>query len=154
MRSQVIEARKLRLWDGRYDLLEDGRWVGTWERSHWTTGGRIELAGRNLTVRANPLDGESSLTEAGGRRVATAHGLGRRHWTIESEGMTYHFSRVAPWRHEERLYDQGRRLGSVRRTHLWRGDAAADLPGLPRVVEVFAVAVALTRWESDAAATG
>jgi len=42
----------------------------------------------------------------------------------------------------------------VRRTGVWRGDAAADLPGLPRVVEVFAIAMSLTRWESDAAATG
>ena len=42
----------------------------------------------------------------------------------------------------------------MKRTNLWRGDAAADLPGLPRVVEVFAIAVVLTRWESDAAPTG
>ena len=74
----MIEARRLTRWDGRYNLVEDGRCVATWERSHWATGGRFDL----------------------------------------------------------------------------EGDAAADLPGLPRVVEVFAIAMALTRWESDAAATG
>ena len=95
--GRVIEARKLRLWDGRYDLLEDGRWVATWERSLWATGGRFELGGRSFTVRANLLGDEASLTEAGGR---------------------------------------------------------PDLPGLPREVEVFAIAVVLTRWESDSAATG
>ena len=51
----MIEARRLRLWDGRYDLLEDGRWVATWERSPWATGGRFELGGRSFTVRANLL---------------------------------------------------------------------------------------------------
>ncbi len=150
----MIEARKLRLWDGRYDLIEDGRCVATWERSLWATGGRIAVDGRRYTVRADLLGGVCSLTEAGGGRVATARGVGRRDWTIEADGTTYHFRRAAPWRHEERLHDRGRRLGSVRRTSGWRGDAAADLPGLPRVVEVFAVAVALSRWEADAAATG
>ena len=150
----MIEARRLRLWDGRYDLLEDGRCVATWERSLWATGGRFELGGRSFTVRANLLGDEASLTEAGGRRVATAHGFGRKNWTIEADEETYHFSRAAPWPHEEKLLDGRRRLGSVKRTNVWRGDAAADLPGLPRVVEVFAIAVVLTRWESDAAATG
>ena len=32
--------------------------------------------------------------------------------------------------------------------------AATPLRTLPRVVEVFAIAMSLTRWESDAAATG
>lgn len=150
----MLQARRLRLWDGRYDLLEDGRWVATWETSPWSPGGRFTLDGRRFTVRANLLGGQASLTEAGGVQVATAHGVGRKNWTIESEGTTYHFSRSAPWRHEEKLLDRGRRLGSVRRTNIWRGDATADLPGLPRVLEVFAVAMALTRWEADAAPTG
>lgn len=150
----MIEARRLRLWDGRYTLVEDGRCVATWEMSHWSTGGRFELEGRRFMVRANLLGDEASLIEGGGRRIATAHGFGRKHWTIEADGTTYHFSRAAPWRREEKLHEGGRRLGSVRRTSLWRGDAAADLPGLPRVVEVFAIAIALTRWESDAASTG
>jgi hypothetical protein len=150
----VIEARKLRLRAGRYDFLEDGRWVATWERSPWATGGRIEVDGRRFTVRATLLGDEASLTEAGGRRVAVARGFGRKNWSIESDGTIYHFSRTAPWRHEEKLHDRGRRLGSVKRTNIWRGDAAADLPGFPRVVAVFAIAVVLIRWESKAAATG
>lgn len=94
------------------------------------------------------------MVEAGGGRVATAHSVGRKTWTIEEEGTTYHFRRAAPWRQEERLLDRGSALGSVRRTSIWRGDAAADLPGLPRLVEVFAIALSLTRWEADAALTG
>jgi len=79
----VIEARRLRLWDGRYDLMEDGHHVATWERSHWTIGGMIEVGGRTLMVRANLENDEASLTEAGGRRVATARGFAHKHWTIE-----------------------------------------------------------------------
>jgi hypothetical protein len=150
----VIEARKLRVWDGRYDFIEDGHRVATWESSHWTIGGMIEVGGRTLMVRANLENDEASLTEAGGRRVATARGFARKHWTIEADGATYHFTRAAPWRHEEDLLDEGRRLGFVRRSSFWRGHAAADLPGLPRVVALFAIAVVLTRWASDGAATG
>ena len=150
----MITARRLRLWDGRYDLLEDERRVATWESTHWSTGGRVTLDGCSFTVRADLPGDRASLTAAGGRRLATAHGIGRRSWTIEADGTTYHFSRRAPWLHEETLSDRGRRLGSVRRTNLWRGDAAADLPGIPRVVEVFAIAVALSRWAADAAPTG
>ncbi len=72
----MITARRLRLWDGRYDLLEDERRVATWDSAHWSTGGRVE--------------------------VDPAHGIGRRNWTIE----------------------------------------------------VFAIAVALSRWKADAAPTG
>jgi len=150
----VIEARKLRLWDGRYNLVEEGLCVATWEKSHWATGGRFALGGRSFTVRANLLGDEATLTQSGGRQIATAHGFIRKNWTIEADGTVYHFSRAAPWRREEKLHDGGRRLGSVRRTSAWRGDAAADLPGLQRVVEVFAIAMALTRWESDAGPTG
>ena len=150
----MIQARKRRLWDGRYDLLEDGRKVATWEHSRWATGGRFELEGRSFTVRADLLADEASLTEPGGRQIATLRGFRRKHWSIEAAGTTYHFSRAAPWRHEERLHDGGRALGTVKRTTIWRGDAEADLQGLPRVVEVFAVAMALSRWQSDAAPTG
>ena len=45
-------------------------------------------------------------------------------------------------------------MGFVRRSNFWRGHAAADLPGLPRVVALFPVVVVLTRWASDGAATG
>jgi hypothetical protein len=39
-------------------------------------------------------------------------------------------------------------VGSVKRKSIWRGDAVADLPGLPPSVEVFVLAVVLTKWES------
>jgi len=42
----------------------------------------------------------------------------------------------------------------VRRSNFWHGHAAAELPGLPRIVALFAIAVVLTRWATDAAATG
>jgi len=150
----VIEARRLSLWNGRYDLIEDGRRVAVWERSLWTTGGTVELGGRRFTVRSDLLEGEATMVEVGGLRVATAHDIARRSWTIDAAGVTYCFRRAAPWRQEEKLHENGRHLGSVRRTSSWRGDAASDLPGLPRVVEVFAIALALGRWESEAAATG
>ncbi len=150
----MIEARKVKLWDRRYDVLEGGRTVAVWERSLWITGGTVQLDGRLFQVRTNLLGGESSMAEAADPPVAVAHGVGRKNWTIESGGVTYHFRRSSPWRQEEKLHEGGRAVGWIRRTSLWRGDAVADLPGLPRTVELFALALVLSNWESDSAATG
>jgi len=57
------------------------------------------------------------------------------------------------WREEEELQVDGQRAGSVRRTSMWGGGAVAELPGLPQVVAVFAVAVVLTTWDLAASAT-
>jgi hypothetical protein len=35
---------------------------------------------------------------------------------------------------------------------MWRGDAVADLPGLPPPVQVFVLAVVLSMWDAQAAA--
>ena len=42
-------------------------------------------------------------------------------------------------------------MGSIERNSIWHGNAAADLPGLPRPVEVFVLAVVLTMWDVAAA---
>ena len=149
----VIEARKVKLWDRRYDVLEDGRPVAIWERSLWSTGGTIRLEGRNLHVRTNLLGCESSMSEAAGPPIAVARSVGRKNWTIESDGATYHFRRSPPWRQAERLHHGGLAVGWIRRTRPWRGEARAELPGLPRTVQVFAVALVLSRWESESAAS-
>jgi hypothetical protein len=48
----------------------------------------------------------------------------------------------------EELHLEGRRVGSVLKKSIWRGDAVADLPGLSLPVAVFVVAVVLTMWDS------
>ncbi len=40
----------------------------------------------------------------------------------------------------------------MRRTSAWRGDVAADLPGLPLPVQVFVLGVVITMWDAQAAA--
>jgi hypothetical protein len=93
------------------------------------------------------------MVDESGTRIASADRVGRRSWTVEADGLTYRLRRVSPWRQEE-PHAAGLRVGSVRRASIWRGDAVADLPGLPLAVAVFVLAVVLTRWDSDAAAAG
>lgn len=72
---------------------------------------------------------------------------------MESDGRTYEFRRASLWRREEALYAGGERVGSVKRSSLWRSTATAELPGLPLPVQLFVLAVVLTMWDwSDAAA--
>jgi len=42
-------------------------------------------------------------------------------------------------------------VGSVKRNNTGRGDAVADLPGIPQSVGPFVRPVVLTKWDSDSA---
>jgi hypothetical protein len=147
----MIEARKTSVWKNRYDIIADGRRLATWEGSSWKSGGALELDGRHYEVRADMWGSKYGMVAEDGTRIASADRVGRKNWTVEADGRTYEFRRASMWRHDEELHSEGRRLGSVKRTSIWRGNAVADLPGLPLSVEVFVIAVVLTKWDSEAA---
>ncbi len=94
-----------------------------------------------------------ALVADDGTTVASAQRVGRRDWTVEADRVVHQFRRASVWRQEEQLTIGGQQVGSVRRTSTWSSEAVADLPGMPPVVAVFAVAVALSTWDI-AASTG
>jgi hypothetical protein len=147
----MIEARRVSIWNRRYAITADGREVATWERAGSTTGGTLQWDGRRYQVQASMMGGPAIMSAPGGRPVATAHDVGRRHWTIHADGETYDFRRAPAWRLEEKLHVQGHRVGSVRRTNILRGDVVADLPGMPLPVQLFALSLVLTMWDATAA---
>ncbi len=138
------------MWGGRYDLVVDGERVATWEKAGWQPGGTLELDGRRYVLRADLTSQTCALVGSGGLRIASADRVGRKEWAIHAAGATYRFRRVAPWRRKEILVVDGRRVGSVRRRSAWRGDAVADLPGVPLDVGAFALAVLLMQWDAGA----
>jgi hypothetical protein len=149
--SDMLEAKRASIWKNRYDITEDGRRLATWDESSWKTGGTVELDGRRYEVGANMWGNKYEMVDQDGTPIASADRVGRKNWTVEADGQTYEFHRVSMWRQEEELQSEGRPVGSVRRNSIWRGDAVADLPGLPRPVEVFVLAVVLTMWDLAAA---
>jgi hypothetical protein len=146
----MIEARRVSALSGRYELVADGERVATWERSGWRPGGMLELDGRRYVLRADPGGRTCSLVGSGGARIASADRVGRRSWSIEAAGRTYSFRRALPWWQRQELVVDGRPVGSLRRTNPWRRGAVAELPGVPLDVGLFAVAVVLTQWDTDA----
>jgi len=150
----MIEARKASVWKNRYDIIADGRRLATWDGSSWKAGGTVELDGRHYEVRANMWGSTYAMVDEDGTRIASADHVGRKNWTVEADGRTFEFRRASWWRQEEELHSEGLQVGSVKRNSMWRGDAVADLPGLPLSVEVFVLAVALTKWDSEAASAG
>ena len=146
----MLEARRVGVWGGRYDLVADGERVATWEKSGWQPGGTLELDGRRYVLRADLMERTCALVGSGGVRIASADRVGRKDWTIAAGGATYRFRRTAPWRLKETLLVDGQRVGSLRRRNAWRGPAVAELPGVPLDVEVFALAVVLMRWNAGA----
>jgi len=119
--------------------------------SSWKVGGKIELDGRRFEVRANMGGTKYAMVDEAGTPIASADRVGRKNWTVEADGRPYQFRRVSVWRQEEELRSEGQGVGSVKRSSIWGGDAVADLPGLPRPVEVFVLAVVLTMWDLAAA---
>ena len=147
----MLEARKASVWKNRYDILADGRRLATWDRSSWKAGGTVELNGRRYEVRANMWGSKHGMVDEDGTPIASADRVGRKNWTVEAGGRSYEFQRASMWRQEEELHFEGRRVGSVKRNSIWRGDAVADLPGLSPPVQVFVLAVVLTKWDVAAA---
>ena len=148
----MIEAPKTSVWKNRYEFVAAGRQLATWDESSWKAGGTLELEGRSYEVRANMWGSRYGMADAHGVRIASADHVGHKSWTVDADGRVFEFRRASPWRQEEELLADGQRVGSVKRTSKWRGDAAADLPGLPLSVQVFVLAVVLTRWDTQAAA--
>jgi hypothetical protein len=100
-------------------------------------GGSFELEGPRYTVRANMWGSTYGMARDDATAVATAHHVGRKRWNVEAGEQTYGFQRASPWRADQELRSGGERVGSVRRTSMWRTDAVADLPGLPLPVQIF-----------------
>jgi hypothetical protein len=148
----MLEAKKASVWRNRYNITSAGLPLVTWDGSAWKHGGTFELAGQRYSVRGNMWGSKYGMVDEHGTRVASADRVGRKHWTVEVQGQTYSFRRVSMWRNEEELLVEGRRVGSVKRTSVWRRDAVADLPGLAPPVQIFVLAVVLTMWDEQAAA--
>lgn len=147
----MLEARRVSLWRNRYDLVADGQPLATWDAGFWLSGGTFELAGRRYKVKSNAWGTRFEMLDEVGVAVAAADRVGRKHWTVEAGGRTYQFQRASWWRHEELILTDGQPAGSVRRASMWRGDAVADLPGLPLPLQVFVLAVVVTMWDAQAA---
>ncbi|MEQ4300258.1 hypothetical protein ABNF97_02490 [Plantactinospora sp. B6F1] len=148
----MLEARRVSAWRSRYEISVQGRVVTTWDGSSWRSGGEFELDGRRYQVRGNAWGNRYSLLDAAGGTVASADRVGRKRWTVSTDGQTYHFQRASLFSSEQELHADGRRVGSVRRVSMWRGDVAADLPGLPLPVQVFVLGIVITMWTQQAAA--
>ena len=150
----MLRATKTSLWKSRYSIDVDGRQVTVWDGAFWQTGGRFELGSHRYAVRANMWGSRYGMAEDDGAVVATADHVGRKRWTVESDGRHYEFQRASIWRQEQELRYGGDRVGSVKRTSIWRSDVVADLPGLPLPVQIFALAVVLTMWDQSNTSAG
>ena len=145
-------ARKASAWRSRYQIVVDDRPAARWDSGMWKSGGTIELDGRLYRVRGNVWGSRFSMVDDFDTPVATANRVGRKQWTVEAGGRTYHFQRASIWNNTQELHADGGKVGYVKRTSFWRGDVAAELPGLPLPVQVFVVGVVIVMWDAQAAA--
>ena len=150
----MLHARKTGLMSSHYEIEADGAHVAGWDPSWWRSGGTLELEGRQYTVKANLWASKYGMARLDGTAMAQADHVGRKRWTVTADGRTYEFQRASMWSREQVLLSGAQRVGSVRRTSMWRSDATADLPGLALPLQVFAFVVVLTMWDHADAAGG
>jgi hypothetical protein len=148
----MLQGRRTGVWLGSYEITLDGRPLTTWTPRTMRTGGSFDLDGRRFDVHSNLWGGRFGLSVEHGEQVAAADRVGRKRWSVQAEGHRYEFERVSAWSGERSLLDSGgQQVGSIRRVSPWRAAAAADLPGVPLLVQVFALVVVLATWEARSA---
>lgn len=152
--AERMEARKISVWRSRYSVTDRGREIAVWDSSIWTNGGEFELDGRQFQVRSNTWGNKYTMADNLGTVVATADRVGRRRWTVEAAGQTYHFRRKSVWTSEEELVLGDTRVGSVRKTGFWSGDVTVELPTLTTAVQLFVLGVIISMWNAQAASSG
>jgi hypothetical protein len=147
-----MEAKRVSMWKSRYLVTDAGREITTWDGSSWKSGGTFELDGRRYQVRSNGWGNKYTMTDEAGGVLASADRVGRKRWTVDAGGQTYQFRRKSFWTSEEELLLGDNSVGSLRKTSLWGGDIAVNLPGLPRPLQVFVLGVVISKWDAESAA--
>ncbi|MFF5287854.1 hypothetical protein [Paractinoplanes globisporus] len=149
-----MEARKISVWRSRYSVTDRGREIAVWDSSVWKGGGEFQLDGRRFRVRSNAWHNKYTMIDDAEAVVASADRVGRKRWTVEAAGQTYHFRRKSFWGSEQELVLGETRVGSVRKTSFWGGDIAVELPALTPALQVFVLGVVISMWNTEAAAAG
>src|SRR5687768_9717064 len=108
----MLLARKPSIWRNHYEITIDDRVTVVWDSSFWKSGGDFELDGRRYQVRGNAWGNRFEMVDADGTPVASAERVGRKRWTVEAAGQTYHFQRASMWSDEQELLAGGVRVGS------------------------------------------
>jgi hypothetical protein len=142
----MLTVERTSFWKSRYSLIEDGSPLTVWEAGVWTSGGVFALDGRKYRVRSNLWGSRWSLLDEGGGVVAEAERFGRKNWRVLSAGRVYEFRRRSLFSSEQHLVDGDRTVGVIRQTSAWTGEFTADLPGLPRPVQVFVVGMLISEY--------
>lgn len=148
----MLQATRVGTFSSSYDITVDGRVLTRWDKSTWRSGGSFTLDGRAYEVRSNVWGTAFTMTDQFGTTVAAATNPSHRQWSVESGGRTYQFRRRSWWRLEYELIVDGRVVGFLKRPSSWRSTAVAELPSLPLAVQVFALVVGLTVWDTAAVA--
>ncbi|MBX7266554.1 hypothetical protein KIF24_11235 [Micromonospora sp. Llam7] len=135
-------------------MTDQGREIAVWDRSVWKSGGEFEFDGRRFQVRSNVWGNKYTMVDDAGATVASADRVGRKRWTVEAAGRTYHFRRKSSWSSEEELLIGDTRVGPVRKTSFGRGDVAIELPGLATALQLFVFGVVISMWDAQATTAG
>jgi hypothetical protein len=147
---RVLRASRMGLLSTRYEIAQDGTPLCVWKPSAFIGGGSFVLDGCRYDVARGGWSWRRfRLVDERGDLVALADGVGRAEWTLDTDGVTHSFERPSLIRHEHVLTVAGSPVGTVRRVSAWRGEAEADLPGLPVPVQVFVLVSLLGVWDED-----
>ena len=142
----MLEAHRVSSFRSRrWEIREDGAPLVVLEKKGWRSGVSYTLDGTVYDVTVTWTGGQYTLC-SDDAELARAHRVGRKRWAVTTPEGEFHFRRRSIWRSDQewvRSPDAPTALGGVRRSGTWRGDAEADLPGMPTPLAVFVLTVVL-----------
>jgi hypothetical protein len=148
----MLHAKRIHLPSQKYELTEDGRALTAFSLRGGHIGARFTLRGADYLVRTHRFSGVHELLDADGTVVAATDRV-RRSWNMTCSGRVIPFRQtIAAGREYTMIGDAGEPAGTIRRTGHVHSEAAADLPGLELVLQVFALVVVLLRRRRKQAA--
>lgn len=147
-------SRRVGLFPWRYRIEDGGSVVGRIDLGHWATGGRIELDGRELTIRRQwqGFSGAKYFLTDAGQPLGVAQATGANGFYLARGDEEYRLDRAPLFSRSFELSQRGQPLGRIRAGFFLR-DASIQLDGeLAPEFRLFAFWLVAQTWRRAAQA--
>lgn len=153
--DDLLIAKQTSFWRSEFTIWLGDRELARWKNGGWERRVPFQLDGAWYAVVTHKMGRDCELHDEPGNTVATLAGVGKKVWTLEAGTRVVRFERASWWTYDMAAFEGDRNIGGVRRSGTWSTDAAAELRGLDRPVQMFALMVflqAMARADAAAAA--
>lgn len=153
--TDLLHATKTSTWRSEYTITAAGVDLVRWKNGGWERRVPFQVDGAWYAAVTHRQGRDCELHDEPGNTVATLAGVGKRRWTLEHGTRTIRLEQTSVWSQNRVAFEGEHNLGGIRRASTWNSTVVAELRGLDRPVQVFALMMflqAMARADTAAAA--